>query len=80
MSPLRQGCQMAYFQTKNPSLGNFWRALQWKMFVSFTAIWSILQPFGIFYGYLVYFSLLVCCTTKNLATLLSAKNKKWFPS
>jgi hypothetical protein len=23
-----QGCQMAYFQTKNPRLGKFWRALQ----------------------------------------------------
>jgi hypothetical protein len=22
-----QGCQMVYFQTKNPNLGKFWRAL-----------------------------------------------------
>jgi hypothetical protein len=22
-----QGCQMAYFQTKNPNLGKFWRDL-----------------------------------------------------
>jgi hypothetical protein len=35
---------MAYFQTKNPDLGKFWRVLQWKML-----------PFGLFYGYLVYF-------------------------
>jgi hypothetical protein len=25
-----QGCQMVYFQTKNPNLGRFWRALDWK--------------------------------------------------
>jgi hypothetical protein len=24
--------------------------------VDFTAMWSILRPFGLFYGYLVYFS------------------------
>jgi hypothetical protein len=28
-----QGCQMIYFQTKNPNLGKFWRVLQWKMSV-----------------------------------------------
>jgi hypothetical protein len=28
-----QGCQMVYFQTKNPNLGKFWRALIWKMLV-----------------------------------------------
>jgi hypothetical protein len=46
-----KGCQMAYFQTKNPNLGRFWRVLQWKM-VYFTVIWSILRPLGIFSGYL----------------------------
>jgi hypothetical protein len=36
--------------------------------VYFMAIWYILWPFGIFYGYLVYiFPILVCCTKKNLA-------------
>jgi hypothetical protein len=25
-----QGCQMVYFQTKNPDLGKFWRALELK--------------------------------------------------
>jgi hypothetical protein len=29
----QQGCQMAYFQTKNPNLGKFWKVLQWKMLV-----------------------------------------------
>jgi hypothetical protein len=37
-----QGCQMIYFQTKNPNLGKFWRALKWKMLTYFTAIWNIL--------------------------------------
>jgi hypothetical protein len=44
-----QGCQMAYFQTKNPNLGKFCRALQWKILVY---LWTlglpILRPFGIF--------------------------------
>jgi hypothetical protein len=50
-----QGCQMAYFQTKNPNLGKLWRALQWKMLVYFMAIWSILWLVGICCGQLVYF-------------------------
>jgi hypothetical protein len=50
----------------------------------FVAIWSILRPFGIFCGHLVYFvaiwyilwlfgiffPVLVCFTNKNLATLV----------
>jgi hypothetical protein len=28
-----QGCQMVYFQTKNPNLGEFWRASEWEMLV-----------------------------------------------
>jgi hypothetical protein len=41
------------FQTKNPNLGKFWRALEWKMleyfmpiWINFTVIWYILLPFG----------------------------------
>jgi hypothetical protein len=55
-----QGCQMVYFQTKNPSLGKFWRALyrfyivEWKMLVyiwyghleNFTTIWYTFGVFG----------------------------------
>jgi hypothetical protein len=41
-----QGCQMVYFQTKNPNLGKFWRSLEWKMLVYFKVIWNILRPFG----------------------------------
>jgi hypothetical protein len=26
---------MVYFQTKNPNLGKFWRALEWKLLVYF---------------------------------------------
>jgi hypothetical protein len=38
-----QGCQMDCFHTKNPNLGKFWKALEWKMLVC------------IFYGQMVYF-------------------------
>jgi hypothetical protein len=57
-----QGCQMAHFKTKNPSLGKFWRVLQLEYIgifyvhlVYFTAIWYILWQLGIFCGNLVYF-------------------------
>jgi hypothetical protein len=50
-----QGCQMVCFQTKNPDLGKFWRALEWKMLVYFMTIWNILWPFGIIFGRLVKF-------------------------
>jgi hypothetical protein len=59
-----QSCQMAYFQTKNTHLGKFWKVLH------FVAIWSILWPLGISYGYLVFFPVLVCSTKENLATLM----------
>jgi hypothetical protein len=41
-----QGCQMVYLQTKNPNLGTFWRAVEWKW-------WCIVWPFRIFYSNLV---------------------------
>jgi hypothetical protein len=50
-----QGCQMVSFQTKNPNLGKFWRALDGKMLICFRAIWNILRIFGIFYDHLVQF-------------------------
>jgi hypothetical protein len=50
-----QGCQMVCFQTKNPNLGKFWGFLQWKIFVYFMTIWSILRTLEIFYGHLVHF-------------------------
>jgi hypothetical protein len=27
-SAVEQGCQMVYFQTKNPNLGKFWRGME----------------------------------------------------
>jgi hypothetical protein len=50
-----QGCQMVYFQTKNPTLGKFGRVLPWTMLVYFMVLWSIFRPVGIFYGHLAYF-------------------------
>jgi hypothetical protein len=51
----RQGCQMVYFQTKNPKSDKYWRVLQWKMLKYFWAIWSIFWLFGIFCGHLLYY-------------------------
>jgi hypothetical protein len=59
-----QGCQMVYFQTKNPNLGKFSSVLQRKMLVYIfyvqlvyvPAIWSILCSFGSFYVQLVFFT------------------------
>jgi hypothetical protein len=75
-----QGCQMFYFQTKNPNMSKFWRVLQWKMLVYVMDISSILRPLGIFYSlcpFGIYFMaiwyifyILVCCTKKNQAALL----------
>jgi hypothetical protein len=53
-----QGCQMVYFQTKNPSLGKFWRVLQWKMGTGIFYVRPVLsnfRSFGIFNGTLVCF-------------------------
>jgi hypothetical protein len=49
---------MVCFQTKNANLGKFWRVLQWMLLVCFMAIWSILQPFGIFCGNLEHFMII----------------------
>jgi hypothetical protein len=50
------------FKTKNPNLGKFRRELGMEKvgklygYLEYiTAIWYILQPFGIFYGHLVFF-------------------------
>jgi hypothetical protein len=59
-----------YFQTKNPDWGKF--CIERRM-----SIWSILQLFSKMFGRLAYFMvilyifpILLCCTEKNLATLL----------
>jgi hypothetical protein len=46
---------MVCFQTKNPNLGKFWRALDWKMLICFIPIWNILGTLGIFYDHLLQF-------------------------
>jgi hypothetical protein len=64
---------MVSFQTKNPSLGKFRKALDWKILIYFMAIWDILQTF---YDHLVHFVFIwyifpvwVIFTKKNLATM-----------
>jgi hypothetical protein len=39
------------FQTKNPNLGKFWRALEWKSLLHSIATWNMY----VFYGRLIYF-------------------------
>jgi hypothetical protein len=58
-----QGCQMVYFQTKNPNLGKILEGFAMENVVMFyehweyfSLIWYNLYPFGIFCGHLVYFS------------------------
>jgi hypothetical protein len=46
---------MVCFQTKNPNLSKFWKALDWKMLIYFMAIWNILRTYGIFYDHLAQF-------------------------
>jgi hypothetical protein len=46
---------MVYFETKNPNLGKFWRAVKKTILNTFILwpFWNILWPFGILYGPLV---------------------------
>jgi hypothetical protein len=67
---------MVYFHTKNHNFEIFWKTLQWKILVYFTANLFICLTFGIFCDHsnvLLPFGILppvlVCCTKKNLATL-----------
>jgi hypothetical protein len=43
------------FHTQNATLGKFGKVLQSNMLVNVMDILSILTPFGLFYGHLVYF-------------------------
>jgi hypothetical protein len=55
----KQGCQMVYFQTKNPTLSKFWKALEWKRLVfSMPNISQLvnLWPFGNLAANLVHFT------------------------
>jgi hypothetical protein len=46
---------MVYFQNKNPTLGKFGRALEWKGLVYLMPILNIIRLFGVFYGQFVNF-------------------------
>jgi hypothetical protein len=79
---VRQGCQMVYFQTKNPNLGKIWGAWSGKgwYYIIYMAM-NILQPFGIVYGQLVIYwqagtfsAVLVHCVKKNLANPVFGSN------
>jgi hypothetical protein len=48
-----QGCQMVYFQTENPNLSKFSRALDWKLLIYFLPIWSIVWTLEIFCTFFV---------------------------
>jgi hypothetical protein len=66
---------MAYFQTKNPTLGQVWRAVDWKTLTYFMAKWifstdirDILRPFGKTCVHLAQVSFFGIMHQKNLAT------------
>jgi hypothetical protein len=40
-TPFQRGCQSVYFKAKNQNLDIFWRAVEWKMLVYFTAVWNM---------------------------------------
>jgi hypothetical protein len=74
-----------FSQTKNPNLGKFWMALDWKMLIHFMAIWNILHTFEIVYDHLVHFVFLwyifpVLVLVPNLAALSARSNcnKRFF--
>jgi hypothetical protein len=60
------------FKPKNTNLGAFWKALGCKNFGIFTVI---LVTAILYFCIDILFHILVCCTKKNLATLLSSRSK-----
>jgi hypothetical protein len=80
-----QGCQMVYFQNKNPNLCKIWRALNWKMLTYFMAVWNILRTFGILYDHFADFVFIwyiihvSCAYQENLATLDETPRKRFLP-
>jgi hypothetical protein len=47
-----------FFQTQNPNLGKYFRALDWKMLIYFMAFGNILRSFVKFHGHLEHFVLI----------------------
>jgi hypothetical protein len=73
---------MVYFQTKNPNLGKFWMALEWKMLAYFVVIWNILCPLHRYISWpfgnlvVIWYILspaLVHCVKKNLASMVPSR-------
>jgi hypothetical protein len=57
---------MVYFQTQNPNLGKFWRALDWKMLIYYTSIWNILWPLVTFCVHLLHFIWFWCPVPRKI--------------
>jgi hypothetical protein len=64
---------MVSFQTKNPSLGKFWRAWDSKMLIYFMATLNILRQFGKFYDHLVH-SVLIWYIFSSLGIMLQEES------
>jgi hypothetical protein len=64
---------MVHFQNKNPNLDKYWINLPLKMLVYIKTSWSILRPFGIFLGHLVYF-MVIWYTFSRFGTLYQEKS------
>jgi hypothetical protein len=70
---------MVCFQTKNPNLGKFFRALDWKMLIYFIAIWNILWRFGIIYDLFVHFvSILYIFSRVGIMFQEKSGNPAWY--
>jgi hypothetical protein len=85
---MHQGCQMVYFQTKNPTFGKNWRVLQRKLFVYFiifglfTAVLYIFRSFGILWFIFPRFGVLHQETSGNPAmhcVLRDMESEEYFP-
>jgi hypothetical protein len=84
----QQGCQMVRFQTKNPNLGKFWRALGMKKVGIFyghleliTSIWYMLCPFSnlVANGYISRFWYFKCRKIWQPCVAVAEKSSGVFP-
>jgi hypothetical protein len=66
---------MAYFETKNPNLGKILKGLAIEdvgiFYSHFTTIGIFVVVLYILWLFGIFFPVLVCCTKKNLATLIT---------
>jgi hypothetical protein len=60
---------MVYFHTKNPNLGTFWRAFEWKMLVYRMVILYVLSIFCILNCLLVYYFWFIMPTNVKISTI-----------